>query len=53
MHTAGQRFPGKTLKVSLQCDVLFLTEPPPEDAEFKEDPLCVKNNAYILVSSNM
>lgn len=46
---AGQKFPSKSLEVSLQCDVFFSSEPAPPDATFEEDPFCVANNAYILV----
>ena len=45
----GQKFPGKSLEVSLQCDVIFSSEPAPPDETFEEDPFCVANNAYILV----
>jgi AP-5 complex subunit mu-1 len=46
----GQKFPSKTLKVTLQCDVCFSPDLPPKDSDFKEDPFCVNDNAYILVS---
>lgn len=45
----GQKFPSKSLEVSLQCDVIFSSEPAPPDETFEEDPFCVANNAYILV----
>ena len=47
---AGQKFPSKTLEMSLQATLYFPDHPPPASPEVQEDPFCVGLNSYADVS---
>jgi len=47
---AGQKFPSKSLEVSVQATLHFPEYPPPAPPEVNEDPFCVGLNSYADVS---
>ncbi len=51
--TSGQKFPSKTLELSLQATLTFPEYSPPPSSAMSEDPFCEGLNAYADVSSDM
>ena len=47
---AGQKFPSKSLEVSVQATLHFPEYPPLAPPEVNEDPFCVGLNSYADVS---
>lgn len=43
---AGQKFPSKTLEMSLQASISFPEHHTPTGGEAEDDPFCVGLNAY-------
>ena len=51
--SSGQKFPSKTLEISLQATVHFSDHYPPPSGRDNDDPFCVGVNAYADVSDSV